>query len=152
MATRGSAESTLIAPSPPALSPQAGRGGAVASTALNPTGDFVRLGSRVPSPRLRGEGQGEGLKDLAAERCEGLLAGEIVLCLDVTHGAGLRPHDDRMREGAAGKAAYTAQHRAVCDPSRGKHDIAMRHVEDALFVIDIGDYEELVADSHAVVA
>ena len=49
------------------------------------------VSAEFPSPRKRGEGQGEGL---AAERCEGLLAGEIVIGLDPAHGAGLRAHHD----------------------------------------------------------
>ena len=57
-----------------------------------------------------------------------------------------------MREGAAGKAAYTAQHRAVGDPSRGEHDIAMRHVEEAIFAIEIGDAEALGAAALVVIA
>src|ERR1051325_4788225 len=87
----------------------------------------------------------EGPNRLAAQRREGLLAREVVLGFDVTYRSGLRPHDGRMDKAPAGKAARTAQHRAVGDAGRGKHDIAMRHVEESVFAVEIGDAEGLRA-------
>jgi FO synthase len=50
-------------PLTPALSPQAGRGRAAATSGID-SDDVQSLIRRVPSPRSRGEGQGEGLSDI----------------------------------------------------------------------------------------
>src|SRR5712691_6845306 len=68
---------------------------------------------------------------LPAERGEGLLAREVVGCLDVAHRAGLRAHHHRMRERAGAKAPHAFQHAAVGDAGGGEHYVAMCHVEEA---------------------
>ena len=59
----------------PALSPQAGRGRTASSA--DPLDSYARRFSRVPSPRLRGEGQGEGLSSASVRASE---AGSTTRC------------------------------------------------------------------------
>jgi FO synthase len=57
-------------PLTPTLSPQAGRGRAAATSGIN-SDDIQSPIGRVPSPRSRGEGQGEGLSDILARASTG---------------------------------------------------------------------------------
>jgi hypothetical protein len=88
----------------------------------------------------------------AGEGCEALLARKVVPRLDVADRAGFRAHDDRMRRGAAGKAAHAAQHRAIGDPGRRKHDVARGEVEQFVLTIEVGDSKAMGAAALVVIA
>src|SRR5262249_12918652 len=80
------------------------------------------------------------------------LALEVVLRLDDAHRAGLRAHDHRMGSGAGAEPAHAPQHGAVGDAGGGEHHLALGHVEDTVFAIEVGDAPLLRTGALVVVA
>src|SRR6185437_4578393 len=92
------------------------------------------------------------LPSILLQKVEIALALEIVHRLDHAHGAALRAHDHRIRDGAVIDAAHALEHGAGGDTGGGEHDVAFGQILQAVFAVEIVDTEAPGAAFFVVVA